>query len=71
MEIVITIILVILFAWVAWKYILPDRVKEISIGCIVVLAFVVFMLFEIVGLLQECSNENNRYYERDPYEDPI
>lgn len=70
MEIFITILIVILFIWFAWKYLLPENVKDYSIGCIVVLAFVVFMLFQIVGIFQTCSS-NDRYYERNPYEDPL
>ena len=50
-----------------WKYILPEKVKDTSIGCLVMIGICLFIIFQIVGIFHTCSNDS--YYERDPYDD--
>lgn len=61
------IIFVIFLAWLAWKYVLPEKVKDVAIGCLVMIGLVLLILFQVVGAFYTCSD--NSHYERDPYDD--
>lgn len=71
MKILIILTIVVVAGWIIWKYILSDDVKDTTKGCIMMLVFVLWMLFGIVDMFQSCSNDDDRYYEQDPYEDPL
>ena len=71
MKILIILTIVVVAGWIIWKYILSDDTKDTTKGCIMMLVFVLWMLFGIVDMFQSCSNDDDRYYEQDPYEDPL
>ena len=71
MKILIILTIVVVAGWIIWKYILSDDAKDTTKGCIMMLVFVLWMLLGIVDMFQSCSNDDDRYYEQDPYEDPL
>ena len=71
MKILIILTIVVVAGWIIWKYILSDDAKDTTKGCIMMLVFVLWILFGIVDMFQSCSNDDDRYYEQDPYEDPL
>ena len=71
MKILIILTIVVVAGWIIWKYILSDDAKDTTKGCIMMLVFVLWMLFGIVDMFQSCSNDDDRYYEQDTYEDPL
>lgn len=71
MKILIILTIVVIVGWIIWKYILSDDAKDTTKGCIMMLVFVLWMLLGIVDMFQSCSNDDDRYYEQDPYEDPL
>lgn len=64
----IGILFTIFLIWLIWKYVLPEKAKETSIGCLVAIGVVLFIAFQVVGIFHTCSSDND-YYERDPYDD--
>lgn len=71
MKIFIILTVIVAVGWIIWKYILSDDTKDTAKGCIMMLIFVLWILFGIVDMFQSCSNDDDRYYEQDPYEDPL
>ncbi len=71
MKIFIILTVIVAVGWIIWKYILSDDTKDTAKSCIMMLVFVLWMLFGIVDMFQSCSNDDDRYYEQDPYEDPL
>ena len=71
MKIFIILTVIVAVGWIILKYILSDDTKDTAKGCIMMLVFVLWMLFGIVDMFQSCSNDDDRYYEQDPYEDPL
>lgn len=68
METFIGILFIIFLIWLIWKYILSEKVKEISIGCLVAIGVILFIVIQVAGIFHTCSSDND-YYERDPYDD--
>lgn len=64
----IGILFTIFLIWLIWKYVLPEKAKETSIGCLAAIGVVLFIAFQVVGIFHMCSSDND-YYERDPYDD--
>ncbi len=64
----IGILFIIFFIWLIWKYKLPEKTKETTVGCLVAIGIILFIAVQVMGIFHTCSRDNG-YYERDPYDD--
>lgn len=58
-----------LIIWLIWKYLLSDKTKDALKGCLLALAVLLVVMLEVADLVTMCSQDNDEYYTRDPYDD--